>query len=139
MLLDQSLTWVKSHLFSLQNGQGFNSIGKLEISEVALTEIILNALIHRDYYKNSPVRIMIFSNRVEIISPGKLPNSLTVEDIKYGNPVIRNNQMVYFSSKLMPYSGLGSGIRRALEEEPEMQMFNDIEGELFKVVFKRKK
>ncbi|MBR3712626.1 MAG: putative DNA binding domain-containing protein [Bacteroidales bacterium] len=138
MLLEQSLTWVKSHLFSLQNGQGFNSIGKLEISEIALTEIILNALIHRDYYKNSPIRIMVFSDRVEIISPGKLPNSLTVEDIKYGNPVIRNNQMVYFSSKLMPYSGLGSGIRRALEEEPEMQMYNDIEGELFKVVFKRK-
>ncbi|MBR3487880.1 MAG: putative DNA binding domain-containing protein [Bacteroidales bacterium] len=137
-LFNQSLEWVKSHLRSVQDGQGFNSIGKLEISEIALVEIIQNALVHRDYFKNSPIRIMIFDDRLEIVSPGKLPNTLTVEDIKYGNPVVRNNQLVSYSSHALPFSGLGSGIKRALVEEPDMELINDIEGEQFKVIFKRK-
>ncbi len=137
-LFNQSLEWVKSHLRSVQAGQGFNSIGKLEISEIALVEIIQNALVHRDYFKNSPIRIMIFDDRLEIVSPGKLPNTLTVEDIKYGNPVVRNNQLVSYSSHALPFSGLGSGIKRALVEEPDMELINDVEGEQFKVIFKRK-
>lgn len=137
-LFNQTLEWVKSHLRSVQAGQGFNSIGKLEISEIALVEIIQNALVHRDYFKNSPIRIMIFDDRLEIVSPGKLPNTLTVEDIKYGNPVVRNNQLVSYSSHALPFSGLGSGIKRALVEEPDMEFINDVEGEQFKVIFKRK-
>lgn len=137
-LFYKSLEWIKSHLHSVQSEQDFNSVGKLEISEAALVEIIQNSLVHRDYFKNSPIRIMIFDNRVEIISPGKLPNTLTIEDIKYGNPVIRNNQLVSYSSHALPFSGLGSGIRRALKEEPTMELFNDVEGEQFKVVLKRK-
>ncbi|MDR2246328.1 MAG: hypothetical protein LBE17_06605 [Treponema sp.] len=65
--------------------------------------------LYRDYFANAPVRILVFGNRIEIISPRKLPNSLTVEEINYGNPVIRNNQITSFASKLLPYSGLVQG------------------------------
>ncbi len=109
----------------------------MEISEIALTELLQNALVHRDYFRNSPIRVLVFNNRVEIISPGKLPNSLTVEDIKYGNPVIRNNQLVSFSIHTMPFSGLGSGIRRSLKEQPNINLINDVEGEQFIVIFPR--
>jgi len=81
--------------------------------------------------------LLIFDNRIEIISPGKLPNSVTVEDIKFGNPVIRNNQLVSFSTHTMPFSGLVSGIKRALAEQSNISFINDIEGELFKVVIPR--
>lgn len=137
VLFKESLAWVKANLHSLQKEQNFNSIGVLEISEIALVELIQNALVHRDYFKNSPVRIMIFDKRLEIISPGKLPNNLTVEDIKYGNPIIRNNQIVAFSTILLPFSGLGSGIKRALKEQPDIEFVNDINGEQFKVVIPR--
>ena len=89
------------------------------------------------HFKNAPIRLFIYDNRVELISPGKLPNSLTVEDIKYGNPVIRNIQLVAFSSHTLPYSGLGSGVKRALDEEPGLSLVNDVEGEQFIVVFPR--
>ncbi len=72
-----------------------------------------------------------------MISPGKLPNNLTVEDIKFGNPVIRNNQLVSFSTHAMPFSGLGSGIRRSLKEQPNIELINDIEGEQFLVKIPR--
>ena len=136
-LFDDAMRYLKSSLFHLQAGQNFNSIGILEISEIALIELVQNALIHRDYFKNAPVRILIFDNRVEIISPGKLPNSLTVEDIKYGNPVIRNNQLVAFCSHTLPFSGLGSGIKRAIKNQPNVEFINDVEGEQFKVIIPR--
>jgi len=136
-LFEKALDFLMSNLSSIQSGESFNSQGKLEISKIALEELLQNALIHRDYFKNSPIRLLIFDNRIEIVSPGKLPNSLTVEDIKYGNPVIRNNQLVAFSTHTLPFSGLGSGVTRALEEEPNIELTNDIEGEQFIVKIPR--
>ncbi|MDR3193929.1 MAG: putative DNA binding domain-containing protein [Tannerella sp.] len=136
-LFKQGMMFLNSTLRHMQQGQGFNSIGILEISYIALEEILQNALVHRDYFKNAPIRLMVFDDRVEIVSPGKLPNSLTVDDIKYGNPVIRNNQIVSFCIHVMPFSGLGSGLRRALEQQPDIELINDVAGEQFIVKIPR--
>jgi predicted HTH transcriptional regulator len=136
-LFKQGMNFLNSSLRHTQQGQNFNSVGILEISKIALVETLQNSLIHRDYFKNSPVRVLVFDNRVEIISPGKLPNNLTVEEIKYGNPVIRNNQLAMFGAHSMPYSGLGSGLRRALKEQPDIELINDMEGEQFIVKIPR--
>lgn len=136
-LFKDCLNFLKSNLHHVQAGQNFNSTGILEISEIALIELLQNALVHRDYFKNSPIRVLIFDNRVEIISPGKLPNNLTIEDIKYGNPVIRNNQIVSFSSYTLPFSGLGTGVRRSMKVQPNIELINDAEGEQFKVIIPR--
>ncbi|MDR0503161.1 MAG: putative DNA binding domain-containing protein [Treponema sp.] len=137
-LYKQGMMYLTSSIKYLQNGQGFNSHGIPEISIIAMEEVLQNALVHRDYFKNSPVRLLIFDNRIEIISPGKLPNSLTVEEVKYGNPVTRNNQIALFASHTLPYSGLGSGMRRAFTEQPDMELENDIDGDQFIVRFPRK-
>src|SRR5690625_3292695 len=60
----------------------------------------------------APVRIFAFQNRVEIISPGHLPNKLSVENIKRGNSVMRNPILASYATRLLPYRGLGSGIVR---------------------------
>lgn len=130
-LFKQSMNFLRSNLLHTQQEQEFNSVGVLEISEIVLTELIQNALIHRDYFKNAPIKIMIFDDRVEIVSPGKLPNSLTIEEIKFGNTVIRNNQIAMFAIHSMPYSGLGSGIKRALAQQPDIELINDVNGEQF--------
>ncbi len=136
-LFDKCMSWLKNNLKSIQSGQGFNSIGYLEINEEALIEVLQNALIHRDYFKNAPIRVFLFDDRLEIISPGRLPNSLTVDDIKYGNPIVRNNQLVAFASRTMPFSGLGTGVKRALERQPNIEFYNDFEGDQFKVIIPR--
>jgi len=136
-LFKQGMMYLKSCIKYLQNGQGFNSHGVPEVSIIAMEEVLQNALIHCDYFKNAPIRLLVFDNRIEIISPGKLPNSLTVEEIKYGNHVIRNNQLAMFASRTLPYSGLGSGIRRAYAEQPDMELENDVDGEQFIVRFPR--
>lgn len=136
-MYQESLAFFDRHLFRTQQGQDFNSTGILEISEIALQELMQNAFTHRDYTKNSPIRIFIFDNRIEIISPGCLPNSLTIENIKLGNAVIRNNLIVSYASKLMRYRGIGSGIARALKRQPDIVFQDDREGEQFRVTIPR--
>jgi len=133
----ESISFLKMNLRHEQRGQNFNSVGILEISEIALEELVQNALIHRDYTRNSPIRLMIFDNRVEIISPGCLPNSLTVENIKLGTAVVRNNLLASYASKLIKYRGLGSGIVRAINEQPNIELINDESSEQFIVKIPR--
>lgn len=136
-IFDKGMSFLKANLRNIQAGQGFNSIGKLEVSEIALEEILQNALVHRGYTKNAPVRLLIFDNRIEIISPGCLPDGLTVENIKFGNAVVRNPFIANFCAKTMPYRGLGSGIIRALKEEPNLKLINDFDGVQFISVIER--
>jgi predicted HTH transcriptional regulator len=136
-LFEKAMNFLLSSLRYVQTEKSFNSQGKLEVDQIALEELLQNALLHRDYFKNSPIRLMIFDDRIELVSPGKLPNSLTVESIKYGNPVIRNNKLVAFAIHTLPFSGLGSGVRRSLELEPGIELINDEDGEQFIVKIPR--
>ena len=80
-----------------------------------------------------------FDNRIEIISPGHLPNNLTVEKILAGNSNIRNPILVSYVAKgLLPYHGLGSGIKRALAGWPEIDFIDDRDGCLFTATVHRK-
>lgn len=136
-IFEETMRFFTTNLYHVQAEQNFNKTGILEVSQTALEELLQNALVHRDYSKNSPVRIMIFDNRIEIVSPGSLPNSLTIENVKMGNAVVRNNLLVSYCSKLMNYRGFGSGITRALEAQPNIELINDSEGEQFRVIIPR--
>ncbi|GHV24441.1 transcriptional regulator [Spirochaetia bacterium] len=136
-LFKEGMSFFNANLLHKQNGQNFNSEGILEISVIALEELLQNALVHRDYSRNSPVRLAIFDNRIEIISPGKLPNGLTVESIKLGQAVVRNNLLRTYCSRFMIYRGFGSGITRALENQPDIEFINDVDGEQFIVKIPR--
>jgi len=136
-LYEDSIRFVTSQLRSYQVEKNFNSNAKLEIQKEILTELIINALIHRDYYINSSIKIFMFHNRVEIINPGKLTNSLTVEKIKNGIAVHRNPILNSICKNLLPYTGYGSGIKRAVELDPTIEFINDVEMEQFKCIIKR--
>lgn len=136
-MFEQGMSFLKANLHSLQAGQSFNSVGKLEISEVALRELLQNALVHRDYLLQAPVRIMIFDNRVEIVSPGGLPRGVDIDSIKFGKTCQRNSLTASFCAKTMDYRGLGTGIIRAMKEEKENILFENDEGSQFKVVISR--
>lgn len=66
---------------------------KLEYPSEAIKEVVVNALIHRDYSINDDVHIKIYDNRIEIQSPGKLPGYITVENI-YDERYSRNPNIV---------------------------------------------
>ena len=135
-MFDAGMAFLNANLHSLQAGQSFNSVGKLEISEVALKELLQNALVHRDYLIQAPIRIMIFDNRVEIVSPGGLPTGVDVESIRFGKTQQRNPLMATFCAKTMDYRGLGTGIIRATKEVGDIEFVNE-EGSQFQVIMQR--
>jgi len=136
-LYQKGYDFILSKLDKLQAGQPFNSIGKLEVPEIVITELLVNALIHRDYFINDSIKIFLFDNRIEIISPGKLPNSLTEQQIRKGVRRSRNNIIASLAPDLMEYRGAGSGILRALKAQPDIELINDVEGEQFIVKIPR--
>nr|VFK59161.1 MAG: Putative ATP-dependent DNA helicase recG C-terminal [Candidatus Kentron sp. TUN]VFK67730.1 MAG: Putative ATP-dependent DNA helicase recG C-terminal [Candidatus Kentron sp. TUN] len=89
------------------------------------------------WFISAPIRVFVLDNRVEIISPGHLPNNLTVENIKAGNSNSRNPTLASFANRILPYRGYGSGILRALKAFPEIDFIDDRDGNLFKTIFKR--
>ena len=136
-MFNNSLDFLKSNLISFQDGIDFNSSSTLEIDERVLTELIVNALVHRDYYIQSSIKIFIFHDRVEIISPGKLTNSLTVEKIKNGISIHRNPILNSICKNILPYSGYGSGIKRAISINENIFLKNDVDIEQFICIIPR--
>lgn len=136
-LFIKGMSFITRNLNKLQNDKDFNSQGDLEIPKIVLEELVVNAIIHRDYFIEAPINLFIFDNRIEIISPGKLPNSLSVENIRHGISVIRNPIITSLASKLLPYRGIGSGIVRAIKHYDKIEFTNDIESERFKVTIYR--
>jgi ATP-dependent DNA helicase RecG len=134
----QTVRFVVSNLHHVQGAQGVNSPGIPEIPQSAIEELVANALVHRDYFISAPVRVFVFRDRVEIISPGHLPNSLTIENIKSGVSNTRNPVLASFAYHLIPYHGIGSGIIRALAKYPDIEFIDDREGNTFKVIMKRR-
>jgi len=138
MQFENAMTFVKRNLKSVQvEEKGFNSIGELEIPGETLEELLVNALVHRDYYVNSTVKVLMFDNRIEIVSPGKIPNSLTVENIINGQSIPRNPILHSNAQFLLPYRGLGSGIPRALDKYKNIEFQNNEQTEQFKVIIHR--
>jgi len=133
----EGMSFLKSNLHHLQAGQNFNSVGKLEIPEVVLEELLQNALVHVDLLGSAYIRLLVFDNRVEIINPGSLFGGLTVEDIRLGKSKQRNHLMAEFCARTMIYRGLGSGIPRVLKEDAKIDFVSDDDTGDFKTIIWR--
>jgi len=131
------LSFILTNIRHIQGDRTVNSTGEPEIPRIVLEELLANALVHRNYFISAPVRVFIFSDRIEIISPGHLPNNLTVENIKAGNSNSRNPVLASFANQILPYRGYGSGILRALENYPAIEFENNRDGNLFKCIIHR--
>ena len=95
----------------------------------AVREALANAVTHRDYaITGSQVLLEVFEHRVDVTSPGALPNHMTVERVRAGaNPRSRNESMAHFMAAMgfMEQRGRGWLIMRS-----EMRAFNATEPEL---------
>ena len=88
----------------------------------AVHESIVNAVAHRDYsISGSKIRLFLFADRMEIYSPGALPNSLTIETMEY-RVFTRNQLLVSLLSRMTSrrtgrkfLESRGEGVRRILE------------------------
>ena len=102
-------------------------------------EAVVNAVAHRDYsVSGSKIRLFLFSDRLELYSPGKLPNGITIEQMPY-RTFTRNQLLVSFLSKMRSkrtgrvfLESRGEGVRTILEggeahsgRRPEYELFGN--------------
>ncbi len=83
----------------------------------AVREIVVNAIVHRDYRESSDSIIKIYDTRIEFFNPGKLPEGMDVEILLSGDYVsnIRNKKIAEIFKEANMIEKYGSGIRRILE------------------------
>jgi ATP-dependent DNA helicase RecG len=129
----KTMSFLTRNLRRIQGDKGINTEGDLEVSPAALEELVVNMLLHRDYFISAPCRILLFENRIELISPGSLPNNLTIDNIRNGVSIIRNPLIASYATKgdELPYRGIGTGILRALSAVPDLELESDYERNLF--------
>jgi len=122
--------------------KGFESEIEYEVPEVALREVMVNAIAHRDYTIEAPIRTIIFKDRIEVHSPGKLPNTVTIESIKLGGSHVLRNPTVYnLLLKMGLVTDLGSGVRRVIQlvkENSSKEVSFKETGEEFTVIIPRR-
>ncbi len=126
---DEGMGFLKRWNVRIQGEGSFNQTGTLEIPETVFEELLVNALIHRDYFIKDSIKLFIFDDRIEIRSPGKLPNSLTVDQIRRGVRRSRNVLLASFAPDVLNFRGVGSGIVRALKAWHSISWVNDTESE----------
>lgn len=124
-LYNYIISFLTRNLRKRQVEKDFNSQGELEVSIASLSEIVTNSILHRSYVIEAPLRVFIFDNRIEIHSPGLLPEGVSMESIKHGASVPRNKLLFNHGINLLPYTGAGSGITRALKFTPDIKFVND--------------
>ena len=134
-LVDQAVDFVLSKI-ALSVGTRAESVQApvaYEIPKEVVTEAIVNAVAHRDYTSNASVQVMLFTDRIEVLNPGRLPPPLTLEQLRVAHASIPNNPLIAESLYLAQYiERMGTGtldmIRRCSDAglpEPE---FTDSSG-----------
>ena len=80
----------------------------------AIREAILNAFVHRDWTRSIEVEVVNYSNRLEVISPGNLQNSMTIEKMLAGQRSARNPIIVEIMRDYGYVDSRGMGVRRKI-------------------------
>lgn len=86
-------------------------------------EILVNAVVHRDYSISDDIHVLIFNNRIEISSPGKLPGYVTVDNI-LDSKFSRNSKIVRILNKYKnpPNKDMGEGLNTAFQKMEEFRL-----------------
>ena len=134
-LVDQAVDFVLSKI-ALSVGTRAESVQapvNYEIPKEVVTEAIVNAVAHRDYTSNASVQVMLFANRIEVWNPGRLPPSLTLEQLRVAHQSVPNNPLLAEPLYLAQYiERMGTGtldmIRRCSDANLSEPEFADSSG-----------
>lgn len=102
-------TWVLGRINRSFTIKGAKRDEQYEIPEVAIREVIINAIVHRSYQYKSPSKIAIYDDRIEIFSPGNFPGPLRTDQLEYGFTYMRNPTICKLFRKKGLMEKLGSG------------------------------
>lgn len=109
---------LNTHAYIVFDKQNMSTPNVVKYPQKALKEAMINALAHRDYAQHDPLRITVFSDRIEIVSPGSLPLGIKIADFREGRVTAkwRNQSLAWFFNRLQLAQAEGQGISTILRE-----------------------
>ena len=114
-IIDDTKAFLERNIRQPAIEHGFRREDILLYDRRALGEAAVNAIAHRDYsLSGSQIRLFLFQDRIEVRSPGRLPNSVTLENIKLGVHAERNRAITTLLTQLGYMSAIGTGIPRLI-------------------------
>lgn len=139
-LPDRALSYLQAHI-SEERLTGMTRHRHWDYPPDAIREVLVNAFAHRDWTRQLDVRLVVYQDRLEVASPGALPNGMTVAKMKAGQQSPRNANMVRILRDYGLMDDRGMGIRRKviplmLENNGREPEFDAADG-YFKVVLRK--
>ena len=128
-MVDQAWDFVRRNTMPTAYLDGMVRVDRWEYPERVVREAVVNALVHRDYsIAGTDVTLLIFSNRLEVQSPGRLPNTVTVDAMRSGFRYARNQTLVNVMRDYGYVDARGMGVRNRII--PGMRAHNGTEPDL---------
>jgi ATP-dependent DNA helicase RecG len=114
-IIDDTRVFLERNIRMPAREHGFGREDILLYDRKALGEAVVNAVAHRDYsLSGSQIRVFLFRDRIEVRSPGRLPNSVTLDNIKLGVHAERNRLLATLLTQLGYMSAIGTGVPRLI-------------------------
>jgi ATP-dependent DNA helicase RecG len=127
-LVEQALDFVNRNTEPTAHLAGGQRVDRPAYPAIVLREAVVNALVHRDYsVAGSDITLAIYSDRVEVQSPGRLPNTVTLDGMKAGMRYARNQTLVNVMRDYRYVDFRGMGVREKII--PGMRAHNGTEPE----------
>ena len=128
-LVDKAWDFVRRNTTPSAYLQGARRIDRWDYPENVVREAVVNALVHRDYsIAGTDIMLVIFSDRLEVISPGRLPNTVTPAGMRLGMRYARNQTLVNVMRDYGYVDARGMGVRNKII--PGMLAHNGTEPDL---------
>lgn len=128
-LVDRAWDFVRRNTNPASRLEGLRRVDRWEYPKSVIREAVTNALVHRDYsIAGTDIALTIYSNRLEVTSPGRLPNTVTPEGMRSGMRYARNQALVNVMRDYGYVDARGMGVR--IKMIPGMREHNGTEPDL---------
>jgi ATP-dependent DNA helicase RecG len=117
VLVQKVIALLQNHIVATEKMVGMRRIpDKFKIPEIVIREVILNALIHRKYTIQDAIKIAVFSDRIEVFSPGNFPGPINLAELGNGISYARNPAIRHLARKAGLVEKRGMGFLSILRE-----------------------
>ncbi len=111
-VVENVIAFIKNHLNLHGQVYEIQRIDEYELSIQAIREAVINAIVHRDYTIERDIKVAIYDDMIEIISPGTLPKTVTIEEIHEGRSEVRNKVIAKIFKEIDFIEEWGRGISK---------------------------
>ena len=134
-VIDRTVDFVRRNVGNTARLDGAQRISRPSLPDEAVRETIINAIVHRDYGREgTDVEVSLYSDRLEVISPGRLPNGVTVDKMRAGVVRVARNELlkeILRDYRYIEHRGMGvrnriiETMRRHNGREPDLEEHDD--------------